>query len=126
MRKTKNELARRIYELSERIKSDKDEMDELREALAAKMKPGQVIGFDTPEGPFRLKLCECQETVLEDNGKLFDTIGRSRFVRAAKIGVTALKESLKDIDPAEAVTVLKVCTKAIVTKTTLKLLKGRE
>lgn len=125
MRKTKNELARRIYDLSERIKSDKDEMDEMRTALAAKMKPGQAIGFDTPEGPFRLKLCECKETVLEDNGKIFDTIGKGRFLAAAKIGTTALKASLEDIG-ATSDFVFKACVKAIVTKTTLKLLKGRE
>jgi hypothetical protein len=125
MRKTKNELARRIYDLSERIKADKDEMDELRAGLAEKMKPGQVIGFDTPEGPCRLKLCECQETILEENEKIFDTIGKRRFMVAANVGCGGLKKSFEDLPAEGAELALKACTKAIVTKTTLKLLKGR-
>ena len=128
MRKTKNELARRIYELSERIKSDKDEMDELREALAAKMKPGQVIGFDTPEGPYRFKLCECTETIPKDNEQIELIVGTELFVKHAKMGISSLKSAIAEraVEPAHEAILLKSCIKAIVTKTTLKLLKGRE
>ncbi len=128
MKKTKDVIAKRIYELSQRIKGDQDEMAELREALAAKMKPGQVVPFDTPEGPFRAKLCEGLETVLKDNGQIELVIGTDLFLKHAKMGISCLKEAIKEraVEPAHEAMLLKECTKAIVTITTLKILKGRE
>lgn len=122
----KADIARRIYDLSEQIKGMQDESKELREKLTAKMKPGQVINFDTPEGPFRIKLCESQETVLEDNQRLFDMVGHKVFVQAAKVGVTALREALFADFPVQGNDVFAACTKAVVKKSVLKLLRGRE
>jgi hypothetical protein len=119
-------MAERIYALSQRIKADKDEMDEVREALKAKMKLGQVVQFNTPEGPHRIKLSDCPETILVENGAIFDTIGKRRFLQSAKIGVTALREAIKDIDGGAVDLVMNSLTKAIVPKPTLKLLKGKE
>ncbi len=127
MKKTKDVIAKRIYELSQRIKGDQDEMAELREALAAKMKPGQLVPFDTPEGPYQAKLCECSETILHGNAIIIAEIGLEMFTGAAKVSLTDLKAVLFGSLPQEVANrSLTACTKATVTKTTLKILKGRE
>jgi hypothetical protein len=120
-------MAERIYALSQRIKADKDEMDEVREALKAKMKLGQVVQFNTPEGPHRMKLSDCSETILKDNESIQSIIGTDLFVKVAKIGTAALQAGLKEQcgSPLAENTMLN-CIKAIVPKPTLKLLKGKE
>jgi hypothetical protein len=116
--KTKEATAKRIYELSQRIKADKDETEELREGLAKRIKVGQAVEFDTPEGVHRMAMCACSETILEDNETILSVIGRRSFVSVAKVGVVALRDM---VAPEE----FKRCVKAITTKETLKLLKGR-
>jgi len=137
-------MAKRIYALSQRIKEDTEEMKELREALQSKMKVGQVLHFDTLEGTHRMKLADCQETILKTNAEIREIVGTEVFEKAAKIGVRALQTAIKENAPEgqlrsllEAfdknlkgqpweVGAFNLCVKAVVSTPTLKLLKGRE
>lgn len=141
MRKTKNDLAERIYKLSQRIKADKDELEELRGALEAKMKPGQAVVFGTPEGIYRLKLVDCSETILKTNEEIKNVVGSEIFEQAAKFGVKALKDAINANAPEGHLREIlearlrgkkweehtyESCVKAVLPKPTLKLLKGKE
>ena len=118
----KADMAVMVVELTEGIKTMQDQLGELREDLAGRMMPGEIIEV----GNARVKLCEVEEKVLVGNAQILDLVGKKRFMEVAKVPCGALKAALEasvgDIYAARAI--FNTCVKSFSKTTVLKVLKG--
>lgn len=118
----KKELAMRLQVIDQELKGLEDEKKELREELLGKMKPGEIIVFETPEGPYKAKACETNVKILRKNSEILDEIGLQGYLASSTVQCGKLETYLKGAgDPG---TMLARCIMAVETKTVLKILKG--
>jgi len=118
----KKDLAYRIYEIDQDLKGLEDEKRELREELLGKMKTGEVLVFDTPEGTYKAKACETNVKILRKNAEILEEIGLQGYLAASTVLCGKLETYLKAAGDVGGT--MARCIEAVETKTVLKILRG--
>jgi len=91
------ELATQLYHANKSKKIYEATEKALREELDKRMKVGEVVEFDTADGPYKVEKKIEEWAVMRSNDYIYNLLGHKQFLEVAKVTKKALEDIGKEI-----------------------------